>query len=827
MSLFKKYLLFIIPIVGLLIINFIYFYPALQEKVIEQDDIMLGYAKGKEIRDYREEHNEEPLWTQAMFSGMPTFQISTRYPNNWLGVPAKFLSFIGGKMSNIYIIFTLMFGFYLLLISLNTNPWLSAVGAVAFAFSAFFIISFGAGHNAKVRTAAFIAPAVMGILLTYRGKYLIGFALTALFIGLSINSNHFQITYYMAILLLIIAIVELVFAYLEKGLNTYIKATAVLLLAGLTGVGPNISNLWSTYEYTQETIRGGSSELSMMKESEGGLTFDYAMNWSYGISETFNLIFADFTGGGMAQDYGNTETYHELQPRVVQSLTSRGTPRKQAQEQADQFISSMFYWGDQSLVNGGYYVGAVVFYLFVLGLFVIKGRIKWWVAIATIFAFMLAWGKHFRPLNELMYEYVPLYNKFRVPSMTFVIAFFTIPLLGFLGAGKILKGEYDKNTIAKKLLYSLYITGGLSLFFLILGGAFFDFSGPRDTQLEQQGIDLTLLKADRLSLLRSSTLKTLAFCAITFGLFWIFIKDRIKPTLLVVALGFVVIADQWSFVKQHVGSDDFVSKREYNASFAPSAADKRIMQDQDPHFRVYNTSAGLTSDSYTSYYHKSIGGYHGAKLIRYQDLIENQLSKGNINCFNMLNAKWFIVRDQQTGQDLAQLNQDACGNAWLINRISFVNGADAEIEALGDFDPKSTAIVDERFRGSVPESIQANQNSSIKLISTDPKHLTYEANIQGESEFAVFSEIYYEGGHRDWKTYMDGEEVSHVRVNYLLRGISIPKGFHKIEFKFHPKSYYTGESIALIFSILLTLALVASIYRYFRIQSRSKDHEIV
>lgn len=786
-----------------------YFYPALQGKVLEQDDIMLGYAKGKEIRDYRETHHEEPLWTQAMFSGMPTFQISTRYPNNWLSAPASILSFIGGNMAGIHIIFSLMFGFYLLMIALKTDPWLSAVGAIAFAFSAFFIISFGAGHNAKVRTAAFIAPVVMGVILTYRKKYLLGFALTALFVGLSINSNHFQITYYMGLMLLIIALVEFIYAVKDKTLNTFTKASGILILAAIVGVGPNISNLWSTYEYTTETMRGGSSELSHMEDSKGGLTFDYAMNWSYGISETFNLVIANFSGGGMAQTYEGTEMYETYHPRIVQSLTSQGTPRNQAESQANQYLGSMFYWGEQSLVNGGYYVGAVVFFLFVLGFFIVEGRIRWWVAGATLLALMLAWGKHFRGFNEFMFEYVPMYSKFRVPSMTFIIAFFTMPFLGFLATGKILKGDYDKDKITKHLLYSIYIVGGLCLFFVLLGGSFFDFIGPRDQELSKQGIDLGILESDRIALMRNSALKTLTFAGLTFILLWMMVKQKIKPSYLVIALGILVIADQWSFVKQHLNSDDFVTERAYQNTFAKSQADITILQDSDPHFRVFNTTAGLTSDSYTSYYHKSIGGYHGAKLIRYQDLIENQLSQGNQACYNMLNAKWYILANKQNGQKIAQRNPQACGNAWFVDNLKLVPDADAEMAALKGFDPLNTAIVDQRYQQYVPQNLNSDSSSTILLQSYDPKHMVYQANVSGPEQFAVFSEIYYEGGDNDWKTYIDGEEASHIRVNYLLRGMTVPQGKHTIEFKFEPRSYIVGEKISLVFSIILFAALIS------------------
>ena len=556
---------------------------------------------------------------------------------------------------------------------------------------------------------------------------------------------------------------------------------------------------------------GGHLNSARWKSRKGGLTFDYAMNWSYGVGETFNLIIADFTGGGMAQDYEGTELHESFRPRIVQSLTSQGVSRSQAEKQADQFLGSMFYWGEQSLVNGGYYVGAVVFFLFVFGLFLVDGRLKWWVVAATLLAFMLAWGKHFRVLNEFMYNYVPLYNKFRVPSMTFVIAFFTMPFLGFYAVNKLLKGDYDKKQIQKKLLYSIYITGGICLFFILLGGALFDFVGPNDTQLGQRGIDLGMLESDRVSLMRGSALKTLVFCGLSFGVLWLLVHQKLKPAYVIAALAVLVIADQWSFVMQHVNADDFVSERAYENVFAPSPADQTILQDPDPFYRVFNTTAGLTSDSYTSYYHHSIGGYHGAKLIRYQDLIENQLSQNNMACFNMLNAKWFIVQDERTGQKRAQRNPNACGNAWLVDEIKLVPDADAEMAALSDFNPKTTAVVDQRYADEVPEQITADNQSAIKLKAFGLKHMVYEADVRSPNQFAVFSEIYYEGGNKDWKTYLNGEQVDHIRVNYLLRGMKLSEGKHTIEFKFHPRSYYLGERISLVLSIILFLVLIATL----------------
>ncbi|GAB5557218.1 MAG: YfhO family protein [Schleiferiaceae bacterium] len=823
----SKILHFLLPIIGLLIVNFIYFYPALQGKVLEQDDIKLGYAKGKEIRDYREDKGEEPLWTDAMFSGMPTFQISTLYPNNWLNLFQQTVSWIGGKSSSVYIIFSLMFGFYLALIAMKIDPWLAAVGSIAFAFSAFFIISYGAGHNAKVRTAAYIAPVVMGVLMAYRGKLLAGFSLTALFVGMSIFSNHFQITYYLAILIVIIGVVEFVYAVIENTMAKFFKASLVLLAAALIGIGPNIGNLWSTYEYTKETMRGGSSELSVKSESKGGLSFEYAMSWSYGLSETFNLIYPNFSGGGSKQMSEGTEYFEKYHSTITRNLQQRGTPKKVAEKQASQIIAGWFYWGDQSMVYGGYYIGAVVFFLFVFALFVVKGRIRSWVIAATVFSLLLAWGKNAAWLNEFLFDYLPIYSKFRVPSMTFVILFFTVPFYGFLGINKVYTGELSKVDAVKYGKYALYVTGGLSLFFILFGGMLYDFVGPSDVNLEKQmGLDINLLIEDRIGLLKRSAVTTLAFCAAGFLWIWAVANKKIKPVISIAALLVLILFDQWTFDKVQLNADSFSSAKNYEAAFAPSGADQFILKDQDIHYRVWNTTAPLKSDSYTSYHHKSIGGYHGAKLIKYEDLIDYQLSKQNMACFDMLNAKWFIVADQQ-GQLQPSNNPGACGAAWIVNDVIQVENADAEMEALNSFAPKTQVIVDKRYAeymSDVPAR-STDSTSTIDITSYDPKHMVYEANITSPIAMAVFSEIYYEGGDNDWKVKIDGEPVDHIRVNYLLRGLKVPQGKHTIEFTFEPRSYYMGESISLVFSILLFAALGLAAFRAYKDNGGTPNEE--
>ncbi len=811
----NKFLLFLVPILALLVANYIYFQPVLSGKVLKQDDIMMGYAKGKEIRDYRENTGEEALWTNSMFSGMPAFQISTQYPGNILGYIQNALIFVGGSSSSIYIIFLLMLGMYLLLVSLKVDPWLATLGAFAFGFSAFFIISFGAGHNAKVRAAAYIAPTLMGVLLTLRGKYLAGFALTSLFVGLSVYANHLQITYYEAILIFVILMVEAFFAFKEKTIGQFLKSAGILLAAALVGIGPNIGNLWSTYSYTSETMRGGSSELAAKAESKGGLDFDYAMGWSYSASENFNLIVPMYTGGGMAEDYSSTETYQQFFPLIKQSFQRDGYPANQAAESAERFLGSLFYWGEESLVNGGYYLGASIFFLFILGLLAMDKKMRIWIIAALAVSIFMGMGRHFETFNRFLFDYLPIYNKFRVPSMSLVVAFVLIPFGAIYGLNEWLKKSKAEQ---KKLLINATIGVGGLFFLLLIGSAMLSFDGMRDAQLEQQGFNLDQLLSDRKSLQRNSIGRSLVFSIAVAAFLWFFLNGKLSKKLLIPSLAFILMADLWMFDKQHLNSDSFMTAREFDNQYAPTAADKLILQDPDIHYRVMNTTAGLTSDSYTSYHHKSIGGYHGAKLIRYQDLIENQLSKNNPKMYDMLNTKYFIVQRDGSGPQ-AMPNPTALGNAWFVRSIKQVATADEEMASLDKdvFQPEVEAVVDQRYSTYLSGVGNTVYGSSIRLKEYDPKKMVYESNNNsGQDLLAVFSEIFYEGYKNDWKVYIDGKEVEMIRVNYLLRGLKVPSGKTEIVFSFEPYTYLTGEKVDKAFSAILLLALLGSLFFAFK-----------
>lgn len=797
-----------IPAVLLLALNFVYFYPSLTGKVMTQDDITLGVAKSKELEDYRKANNDEPFWTNSMFSGMPTFQISTLYPNNWLSHLQKAIEYIGGRPDSIYVIASLMLGFYFLMLSFKVNPWVSAIGAVAFGFSAFFIISLSAGHIAKVRTAAYIAPVVLGVTLAYRKKWLAGFAVTAVFLGLSIKSGHYQISFYNAILVVCIAVAYLVDAIRNKTIPDYLKSSIVLALAAVMAIGPNIGALWSTWAYTQETMRGGASELSSKQEGQGGLSFDYAMSWSYGASETLNLFVPNLKGGGSKQSYEGTETHAAL-ARIFQS---QGMGKSAAEKQANQYSGSFMYWGEQTMVNGGYYVGAIAVFLFVLGLMFLQGATRIWVITGSILALFMAWGINFESFNRFLFDNLPMYNKFRVPSMALVSLFFIIPFVAVIGLDKVIKMEGGAAFIKNKIKLAFYITGGMALALALIGPALFDFSGLNDENLAKQGFDINMLIGDRKSLLRSSAFTSFGYVLATAAVLWFYVDKKLKmaPALAIIAT--LVVIDLWVFDRDQLGAEEYVTKREYERIFAPTEADKMILKDEDIHYRVLNTQASLAGDSYTSYHHKSIGGYHGAKLMRYQDLIERQLSQNNMACFNMLNAKWFIVSDEQSRAPRAIPNMNACGHAWPVDTIIWAKNADEEMDLLTNFDPDRQVIIDERYRDYIGNLQPSRAGTEATLTSYDPKNMVYSATVTGAERLLVFSEIFYQAPKQEWQAYIDGEPVEHIRVNYLLRGLKVPVGNHEIVFKFEPETYFIGEKINLVFSILLLIAVAGAIY---------------
>ena len=794
----------ILPMVILLGINVAFLSPAyFGGDVLDQDDIKLGYAKSKEIRDYRAETGEEPLWTNAMFSGMPATQISTKYDGNIFQYLTDVVRAIGGTNSSTYIIFYLMIAAFIGLRGMGVNHWLSTIGGFAYGYSGFFIIGYAAGHNAKVNTAAFIPLMILALLLVFEKKNWRAFILMAVFAGLSIHRNHFQITYYAGIFMAIIWVVYLIQYAKEKALPAFAKYTGLVALAGVLAIGPNIANIWSTKVYTSESMRGGKSELTQKNQNqgEGGLSYDYAMSWSTGIYETVALVIPNAAGGGMMVDYRKkgTETYDQL----VQAFRGQGMNAKQAEQQANQYMGAAFMrWTGESMGNGAYYVGAAIFFLFCLAFFVVGGATRQWIIASSIFFVFMSWGSNFNAFNTFLFNYLPLYNKFRVPSMALTIVFFIVPFYGILGLNQ-------WYTLDKKARFdalkkgALAFTGFVALFGLIAPFVM-DLETARDAQFAQQGFRIDQLVGDRRSLATSSALASLGFGLLTAAALYFFHIGKLKLLSSAALIGGIALLDLGLFTTDQIEREDFLSQRQWEAQYAPTAANQAINQDSDPHFRVWNATVGLTNDSYTSYHHKSVGGYHGAKLQRYQDLIDNQLNNQNIACFSMLNAKYIITQGGQNGQPQAQRNPDACGNAWSVQNIQLVPNADAEMAALTAFNPKSTAIIDTRYSDYLGGKT-TYAPAKARLTSYDPKHLEY--SVEGGDAFIVFSELFYEGAGNDWQAYLDGVPVAHIRVNYLLRGLTVPAGKHEVVFEYAPKSHYTGQKINYAGSGIILLLL--------------------
>ena len=791
MNLFdQKYLRHLVAVFILLIVAGVYFFPETQGKKILSHDQVSAVAAAKQANDYLEK-GETILWGSTVFSGMPLFQVAYKAKANLL-----YHFFDTNKLipKSMWLWFSLILGFYICLSLLGYKTELSLIGALAFGLSTWFMLSIEAGHSTKILTVSFIPPLIASILITYKGKWLMGGVLTCLFLSLAIMSNHIQIIYYSLFLIIILFIVKLVEAVKTKEIPVFFKRTLILIGFGLLGVLPNTTMLWTTYDYGNETIRGGSSELTKEIKQSSGLDIDYAMQYSYGKAESLNLLIPGFSGSGGTLDEGS-ETFSELRRKGV------------AKNQALDYLKGIpLFYGDPPINTGPSYIGAAIIFLFLLMFFIYKGRFRWVLLSTVILSIVFAWGRHFLVINEFMFDYLPLYNKFRTPSMWISLAMICAVLGAMISLKTIFENKYDSTKIKKALIYSGGILGGFVIFVYLFKSSFTDFSGPYDSQLAQNGLDVDTLIQDRISMLSSDIIRTLFIIGLTFGTVWMIVFKKLKNTSFAyLILATIILGDLWTVDKRFLNEDDFTKSKSFEKSIVASAADQQILNDKEINYRVFNASISSFNDNNTSYFHQSIGGYSAAKLIRYQDLIEHHLSKGNMNVFNMLNGKYFITGNP--GQEVAQQNPGALGSSWFIESVDWAKNADDEMQKLTDFNPKSTVIIDERYKpyleGFTPAS---NPQSTIKLSSFHPDNMVYNSNSSGDN-FAVFSEIWYKGN-EDWKVYVDGKESEFIRVNYLLRGLKIPAGQHEITFKFHPTSHYVGSNISLVSSSLIILLIL-------------------
>jgi len=774
----SPHLIVILLFVG---ISFAYFSPVMQGKVLDMPDIKHWKGMSKEISDFRESTGQEALWTNSMFSGMPAYQISTKSNANLIQYVVKAISLGIPRPANL--LFLYLLGFYLLLLSLKVDYRLSAVGAIAFAFSSYFFIIIMAGHMTKAHAIAYVPMVVAAVLYTYRGRMLLGGVLTALTVALELYANHLQITYYLVLVLILIGVVQFIKDFKANNLTSFAKRSGVLVLAALLASVTAITRLSTTMEYGAESTRGQSELTNNLDNKTSGLDKDYATSWSYGIAETFTLLIPNFYGGASQGELTtDSETYQAIK---------RAPNAKQLIKQLP------LYWGTQPFTSGPTYAGSIVMFLFIFGLLFVKSEMRVWILLATIMSIMLAWGKNFMPLTDLFLDYFPGYNKFRAVSMILVIAEFTIPLFGFVALNKFLTTEAPYNEKKKPLQLAFYIVSGLTLVFALMPNLFFDFVGGQDDSLAKSGWPVDALQSDRAGLLSADAWRSFIFIALSFGAMWMFLKNKLSSKYVILIVGVLVLADMWTINKRYLNDDNFARKSKLEIPYQATAADQQILKDADPNFRVFNQSVSTFNDASTSYFHKSIGGYHGAKLKRYQELIEDHIAKGNMAVLNMLNTKYFITPKGQ-----AQQNPGTMGNAWFINEINTVANADAEIASLNGFNPANTAIVDVRFSEQMIDGLD-NVGTSITLTEYKPNYLKYNSTSL-KNGIAIFSEIYYDKG---WNAYVDGELKPHFRANYVLRGMQIPAGNHVVEFKFEPAVYDVSERIALASSIILLLLL--------------------
>jgi hypothetical protein len=800
-----------------IILVFAYFSPVLQGKGPAQSDVLQAKAMQKEIMDYKAKDGKGPLWTNQMFGGMPAYQIWVQYPMNIASHVINFIKTVLPDPVDVVLLYIL--GAYLLFCVLKINPYLAAAGAIAVAFTSYNFIIIAAGHSNKALAIAFCAPIIASVILTLRGKYWLGGGLMALFMALEIRANHIQMTYYLIIALLIFICIELFHAFKSKKLASFGKAIAFLAVGGVLALMVNAGTLWTTYEYGNESNRGKSNLTTDHAEEKTGLSKEYAYNWSQGVGESFTFLIPNLYGGASSIDElvkPESHLYKALQP------VTGGDPTQAIQQLAGQ-LGMQQYWGDKPGTSGPYYFGAIICFLFVFGLLTVKSRLKWWIVGTTILFLLLSFGKNFPLVSDLFFDYFPMYNKFRAVESILAIVGLMVPILAFISFREVQNENYTQKELIKKLTIAAAITGGFSLLVAIMPTVFFSFTTSNHSQMldaltqmmqNNRGMALGIANAlvsDRVDMARADAIRTFLFIAVAYALLWAYFKQKITMQVAFILLGLAVLIDMWQVDRRYLNKDNFASKTDLANHFQPRDVDTFIVADKDPDFRVLDLTISTFSDATASQFHKTIGGYHAAKLKRYQELIDNQLSKSiNQDVLDMLNTKYIITQDQQNGSYKMARNPTAAGNAWIVESVEFAKDADEEMKAISSFDPKKEAIVDQQYKGLIDLKRvgPGGPTAMIKLDSYNPDDLVYSYSAPRDV-VAVFSEVYYDKG---WNMYVDGVQKPYFRADYVLRAAQLEAGNHKVEFKFEPKSYYTGEKISLAGSILLVAFLGFGFY---------------
>ena len=790
----KKFLPHILIIFGFIALSLAYFNPVLSGKQIFQSDIMHYIGMSKQQTDFRAATGEETYWTNSAFGGMPTYQLGAKYPHNYIKELDSVLRFLPRPADYLFLYFI---GFYILLLTLKVDFKLAALGALAFGFSTYLIIILGVGHNSKAHAIAYMPLVLSGILLVFQKKYIPGFLLTTVAMALELSANHYQMTYYLLLLVLILGAVYLFEAYRNKQLPHFFKSVGIMVIAVILAIGLNATNIMATQEYVKESTRG-KSELTINsdgspKEVTSGLDKDYITEYSYGFLETFNLFIPRLLGGGNGEDVGkDSETY--------KFFTSVGASPIEALREVKRTPT---YWGSQPIVEAPAYVGAVVLFLFVFGLFMVKGPTKWWLVGGVIMSLLLSYGKNLGFLTNFFIDYVPMYNKFRAVTSIQVILELCIPVLAIFGLVELFKNPEKGSEQLKALKIAAGISGGVAVLFLLFKGSF-DFVGANDGYYRQAYGEygqsfVDALKADRKSMFTYDSIRTLLLVLFSASGIWLFLNKKVTQNMLIIGLAVLILFDLVSVDRRYVNNENFVSALQVSKPFQANQADLEIMKD-DSHFRVFDV---VSSGARASYFHNSLTGYHAAKMGRYNELFDFYIVKNNMNVLNMLNTK-YVIADDDKGNVFPYVNQDANGNAWFVSSLEKVNSANDEMMALDSLNTRIKAVTTQELASS---NFNVDSLSTIDILDYKPNYLKYNSNNNHDG-FAVFSELYYANG---WNAYIDGQLSPHYRVDYVLRGMPIPKGQHTIEFKFEPHVVKTGSTIALASSILFGILILGGI----------------
>ena len=840
----------VIAVLIFLVLTLVYFSPVLEGKDIKQDDAIGSMGWGKDARDYHEESGEYSYWSNAMFSGMPCNYTYSPQPDNAFKPIGEVLTLkiFGAPYRHIGCIFLTFIGGYILLLALGCKSWLSIAGSIVYTLGSYNFIIIDAGHMNKSLVIATMAPVIGGIILCYKRKLLIGSLVTLIFAGLNVYWSHQQVSYYLLITIFILAVVYFIYAYREKWLKYYWKATGVLAVVAVLAIAPAAGVLLPTNDYAKSSMRGGSELNTKDGEKASGLDVNYAFRWSYGKAESFTLLVPNLYGSASKTNIGSdSELYNENKEAMIgfyADMVQEQNPGASKNEAVNYIKRNReimrviesdaryapTYWGPQAEdgTSGPVYAGAIVCFLFVLGLIIVRGPERWWLLGATIFSLILAWGSNLSGINNFLFEYMPLYNKFRAPSMALVITTLTMSTLAILAVKRFVQTAKEKSHLTKDTINALYIalgiTGGITLLFAVIPDVFFDFTSKTDAHYAQNPELLDALIAERKSMLVSDAWRSCGFILATAALMWAYTRYNIKQIYFIGALGALFLFDMWPVCKRFVNDDKFMPKKETTA-IRETAADREIkrLAGNDPHYRVFNLTDhnGPFNEAFTSYKHKSIGGYSPAKLARYQDIIHNHLSRMNWNVISMLNTRFIITEDGVAENNALYGLPGAFGNCWFVDNIELVNNANEEIVAIGNVD-KKTAYIDKMWLKNIPNHEQYinDTHGEIKLSEyRNPGNIIYTSECSAP-KLAVFSEVYY----KTWKAYIDGKEVTPIRANYILRALPIPAGKHTIEFKCVDELMIKSHKWSHYMSILVWLVIIGAVgFGIYRKVKKSKD----